>query len=146
MWKFWHYQPFILFNAYKQLSKWDKIINQSDYQDWKQYLASSQQTKPTLLTHQQLLYLNKHIMAVVRHHKKPMNCLRRCLALKALIEQCGGVCDLHIGVKIEKTGQVAAHSWISANGKLVNDSEPEISQYKEITHNNALFAKAHIRG
>jgi len=145
MWKVWRYQPVILLQAYSQLSKWNRLINQTDYQHWKHHLASHPNPNCTNLSYQQLVYLNKHVMAVARHHPKPMNCLRRCFALKALIEQRGGMCDMHIGVKIEEDGQVAAHSWISANGQLINDSEQEIKQYKEITHNNALFAKATIQ-
>ena len=156
MWKVWQYKPWLLLQAYRQLSKWDRIIRQQSYAQWKHHLASKHAAitpeqsesntaaKQEALSHNQLLYINKHILAVARHHPRPMNCLRRCLALKAIIEQGGGECQLHIGVKIETNGQVAAHSWISANGRLVNDSPEEIGQYKEITHNNALFAKARL--
>jgi hypothetical protein len=73
-----------------------------------------------------------------------MNCMRRRLALKAMIEKRQGLCQFHIGVKIDAKGQVSAHSWISANEQLINDSVDKINQYKEIRHNNALFAKATI--
>jgi hypothetical protein len=38
-----------------------------------------------------------------------------------------------------------AHSWLSVNGLVINDSIEEVSQYKEITHNNALFEKTALQ-
>jgi hypothetical protein len=43
MWKFWQYQPLILLEAYQELNKWDKVIKQQDYANWKHHLASPSQ-------------------------------------------------------------------------------------------------------
>lgn len=128
--------------AYWQLSKWDRIIRRKPYESWKQYLASPKNVEhhsnlsPVILS-----MLTKHVSAVARTHSSDMNCMRRCLALKTLIEQRQGLCQFHIGVKIDHNGLMQAHSWLSANGVLVNDSIEEVSRYKEITHNNTLFEK-----
>lgn len=69
-----------------------------------------------------------------RNHLRPMNCLRRCLTQQQLLQQRQYFCKLHIGVKITD-GLVQAHSWLSFNGDIINDSNEVISQYTELNKN-----------
>lgn len=169
-WKIFQYKPLLLFEAWRLLNKWDYIISKQDFADWKHHLTSQDDLNQTPDKAAELtgfsqadavnsvgnvnnlvgpdksifIALHVHIQVIVRHHYKHMNCLRRCLALKEMIERRHGNCRLHIGVRFDETGKVAAHSWLSANGQLLNDSQQEITKYKEITSDNALFASRHL--
>ncbi|MFC4700829.1 lasso peptide biosynthesis B2 protein [Glaciecola siphonariae] len=141
------YNYLILLESLWYLRKWDRIIGGKAFEQWQEYLdASSKNAYATNLSSAQMQKLRKHIDAIVRKYPKELNCMRRCLALKSMIERRGGHCTLHIGVKFTGTEAkasktLAAHAWLSAQGTLINDTPSQISQYQEITHNNALFGK-----
>ncbi|NOY62374.1 MAG: lasso peptide biosynthesis B2 protein, partial [Gammaproteobacteria bacterium] len=63
--------------------------------------------------------------AAARHHIRPMNCLRRTVAQKLMLARRGIAVCVHVGVKKEGAG-FAAHSWLSHNQKILNDS-PDVT-------------------
>lgn len=161
------YRMTLLAEAMWYLLKWDRAISKQAFHRWQHHLnsapliTSDTTTKATPsqlteLTEQKLTYttlqdIQKHIDLIVRRSPKAFNCMRRCLALKSMIERRGAQCRLHIGIKLSRTqntqsqssadNTLAAHAWISANEKLINDSHDVISQYQEITHESALFSQ-----
>jgi len=66
-----------------------------------------------------------------RNHYKHMNCLRRCLCQKELLNDVNITTKLHLGVKFVE-GKLAAHSWLSSNHIIINDSDEVISTYQEL--------------
>lgn len=55
-----------------------------------------------------------------RHHLRPMTCLPRSLALKALLRRQGAEADLRIGVRRD-AGRLLAHAWIEQDGTPVDE-------------------------
>jgi hypothetical protein len=74
-----------------------------------------------------------------------MNCLRRCLCQQQLLATKHYVCQLHIGVKITDNN-VQAHSWLSYEGALINDSEELIKQYTELEKSTNTKILSALRG
>jgi hypothetical protein len=171
MWKLTKYNWPLLLECLWYLHKWDKVIRKQAYASWKHNLDSAHANKTTTdlsatsLSPQQLHTFSKHIDVIVRHYPKELNCMRRSLALKSIIERRSGKCKLHIGVKLEltepstvssenaqtkknenkpKTPTMAAHAWITVNTFIVNDTPEKIAEYQEITRNNTLFSNANI--
>lgn len=67
-----------------------------------------------------------------RHHWTPMNCLRRSLVQKRLLAKCGLAASLHIGVRVAPSGAVEAHAWLSAGGRLLNDTAEHVAGYQAL--------------
>lgn len=63
-----------------------------------------------------------------RYHYRPMNCLRRCLAQHRLLAEQGIVATVHFGARRGDEG-LAAHSWLTVKGRVVNDSEDVVERY-----------------
>ncbi|WP_395341881.1 lasso peptide biosynthesis B2 protein [Ningiella sp. W23] len=140
---FTRYNPLMLLEAMRDLHRWDRVLSEESYESYKHALKNpSEDTKQSKHTLATIRELHRHLDAVVRHHNKDMNCMRRCLALKSMIERRGEQCKLHIGVKMDasKPSPLAAHSWITYKGVLINDSADEIAQYKEITNEEFRMA------
>ena len=57
-----------------------------------------------------------------RRHLRPMTCLPRSLALRALLRRHGIEADLLIGVRRE-AGSLRAHAWIEDAGRPVGEPE-----------------------
>ena len=140
----------LLIEAFWYLLKWDRIINKRAFKDWQQHLniATTPAKTEKSLSLSDIQNLRKAIDAIVRRSPRPLNCMRRCLALKTMIERRGEQCQLHIGVKFEHSGsdaqskQLKAHAWITSKGTVINDNAESLSQYQEITHHNVLFTQA----
>lgn len=85
----------------------------------------------------------KHINSVfdiaVRHNYKSMNCLRRCLALKAVLNRNTQPSELHIGVRMDSNKNVQAHSWLTSKDTLINDNQNNIDTYQEIADAETIF-------
>ncbi len=72
-----------------------------------------------------------------RHHLRPMNCLRRTLAGKRMLERRGIVSRVHIGVNSQQGGGLAAHAWLSdPRGGVLNDSADVARRYRELMPDN----------
>jgi hypothetical protein len=126
--------------------KWDLLVSFFHYKYWRLTFAQkplkqqpfkqqpSEQAKPDNKHSESL----PHILGIIRlservgrHHLRHMNCLRRCLCQQQLLATKHYICQLHIGVKITEN-KVQAHSWLSYQGALINDSEETVSQYTEL--------------
>ena len=122
--------------------KWDLLISFFNYKYWPITFdknATIIEGNPGL---SQVLDIIRLSEKVGRHHIRKMNCLRRCLCQQQLLEKRHYICDLHIGVKVSLNG-VKAHSWLTFNNMLINDSEELIKQYTELeksTNSNILAA------
>lgn len=140
----------LLIEALWYLLKWDRIINKRAFSEWQQHLNVDvvPANKQANLSLSDIQKMRKAIDAIVRRSPRPLNCLRRCLALKTMIERRGEQCQLHIGVKFEhvdsepQSKQLKAHAWITSKATVINDNAESLSQYQEITHHNALFTQA----
>ena len=159
-----HYRLLVILEASFYLHKYHFLIAYKDYTDWMHHLVnidfvSQDLVRQTRVRHKSIApqknarssmtpeaakLLNSHLQAVVRHSPVELNCLRRCLALKAMIERREGNCKLHIGVKINGKGKLLAHSWLSVDDALVNDSVANVNEYREITHTNSLFFRSFL--
>lgn len=64
--------------------------------------------------------LAKLVNVAARFHLRPMTCLPRSLALRALLRQHGVEADLLIGVRREN-GMLRAHAWIEDAGQPVGE-------------------------
>ena len=137
------------FNEYKILlkswilyAKWDWRVSKQSYKKWQKHVVS--QTASTELetnisanfndATKTLAIINLNEMAG-RNHYKHMNCLRRCLSQKELLNSFNIETKLHLGVKFVD-GKLAAHSWLSSNNQIINDSAEVISTYKELKTSN----------
>lgn len=137
------------FNEYKILlkswilyAKWDWRVSKQSYKKWQKHVVS--QTASTELETNTLANSNdaNKILAIInlnemagRNHYKHMNCLRRCLSQKELLNSFNIETKLHLGVKFVD-GKLAAHSWLSSNNQIINDSAEVISTYKELKTSN----------
>jgi len=137
------------FNEYKILlkswilyAKWDWRVSKQSYKKWQKHVVS-QTASPELETNtsancndvnKTLAIINLNEMAG-RNHYKHMNCLRRCLSQKELLNSFNIETKLHLGVKFVD-GKLAAHSWLSSNNQIINDSAEVISTYKELKTSN----------
>jgi hypothetical protein len=120
--------------------KWDLLVSFFHYRHWqlrfdKNILSENKSCLPQVLD---IIRLSEK---VGRHHLRKMNCLRRCLCQKQLLEKRHYPCELHIGVKMAD-GNLKAHSWLSYNEVLINDSEEIIQQYTalEKSANNDILS------
>jgi hypothetical protein len=64
----------------------------------------------------------------VRNHIRPMNCLRRSLALHRLLVRRGMASRLVIGVR-RPAGGLEAHAWVESAGRVVGDRSDVASHY-----------------
>jgi hypothetical protein len=122
--------------------KWDLLVSFCNYRYWQlsfdknNIISESKSSLPEVLN---IIRLSEK---VGRHHLRKMNCLRRCLSQKQLLEKRHYPCELHIGIKITD-GKLNAHAWLSYNEVLINDSEEMIQQYsalKKSTNSKILSA------
>ena len=122
--------------------KWKSYLHQPQTKSLIQYNLSASvksiDSEKQTLELQIALSVGRHIDAVVRYSPFEFNCMRRCLALKQLLQQKHIYPQLHIGVKFENDQTLAAHSWLSLHGNLINDSTENIFSYTELTNNENL--------
>lgn len=117
--------------------KWDLLISFFNYKRWQSHLSYSSRINTVLnkkvITSDFLHKVIKLNEKAGRNHLRKMNCLRRCLCQKELLNSLGIACSLHLGVKFVD-GKLAAHSWLSFNGEVINDSQDVISTYEELVN------------
>lgn len=143
------YRPLLLIETLIALHKWHKIIGKQPYEQWREQVFDTQHTTAshTYASNdiEQANIIRKHIDAIVRNYPIEFNCMRRCMALKSMLAKRTIHSQMHIGVKLDKqkgSGKLDAHSWITVNDVLINDSQERISEYTEITNQNALLTQA----
>lgn len=125
--------------------KWDLLISFFSYKRWQSHLACLNSTnsysKNQSIAPERLHNIIKLNEKAGRNHFRKMNCLRRCLCQKELLNNVGIDCALHLGVKFVE-GKLAAHSWLSINNDIINDSQEVVSTYEElinVNNENALL-------
>ncbi|GAC16432.1 lasso peptide biosynthesis B2 protein [Aliiglaciecola lipolytica] len=133
-----------ILKAYWLLAKWDYKISKQPYAKWKSDLdsnsvdlSSSPNQRFDAYPQQQYVQVAQLFGKVTRHHYRKMNCLRRCMALKELLISMHMPSNLHIGVRFAP--ELQAHSWLSVNGFIINDSKEVVSTYTEITNKSQFF-------
>lgn len=106
---------------------WHAIIAYLPFRLWKHHIMdiSSQSTDMPLLEVRKLIKLSE---SVGRHHFIKINCLRRCMVQKSLLERMGISSHLAIGVKKNQQG-FAAHCWLTYQNQIINDSQYTTSEY-----------------
>lgn len=131
----------IVLNCWCVFFKWHLFIRFVDYNKWKHKLYASKPNRAANTNLSQLKEIIQLSELVARHHLTHMNCLRRCLTQKQLLDKACFSCQLHIGVMIE-SGKVKAHAWLTHNEHLINDTQSEIEKYSELTDldENNIFA------
>ncbi len=67
-------------------------------------------------------HLVKLVDVAARNHVRPMTCLPRSLALKALLDRQGLEADLRIGVRRD-VGNLLAHAWVEQAGAPLGEAE-----------------------
>jgi hypothetical protein len=135
-------QVLLLSEMWLVFLKWDLLVSFFHYRHWQLRFDKNHIFSENKLGLPQVLDIIRLSEKVGRHHIRKMNCLRRCLCQKQLLEKRHYPCELHIGVKIAD-GSLKAHSWLSYNEVLINDSEEIIQQYTALeksVNNNILTA------
>jgi hypothetical protein len=64
-----------------------------------------------------------------RNHVTPVNCLRRSLALRALLLRRGIPAVMRVGARTAD-GSLLAHAWVEVGGKVVGESERTVGEYE----------------
>lgn len=145
--KFSFQELMVLFEAWFVFLKWDLLISYTRYENWKSEIAKLSGINPSTkefaapTSPDQIKKIIKLSETVARHHIRKMNCLRRCLSQKQMLEKRGFNTKMHIGVCIEQE-KLKAHAWLSFQGLIINDNEDVSSRYSELTSVNeqAIFS------
>ena len=77
-------------------------------------------------------HLARLVDAAARFHLRPITCLPRSLALRALLRRHGIEADLLIGVRRED-GEIKAHAWIEDAGRPVGESADVRSRFRPLS-------------
>lgn len=124
---------------------WHCLIAYVPFRFWKQHMTNNSNqlanTSLPLTKVQQLIQLSE---SVGRHHFIKVNCLRRSMVQKALLNRMGISSQLVIGVK-KSQKLFAAHCWLTYQNQIINDSQDNTSEYitlEKIDANNASIIKA----
>ena len=118
---------------------WHLVIAYLPFRFWRHHITetSTQLKDMPLCKVRQLIKLSE---SVGRHHVVKVNCLRRCMVQKSMLNRMGISSHLIIGVK--KTQQdLAAHCWLTYQNQIINDTQNTTNEYialektKANTHN-----------
>ena len=128
---------------------WHGVITYLPFRFWKQHIidSSNQLTEGIVLegvrAEEEMRQLIKLSESVGRNHIVKVNCLRRSMVQKSLLNRMGINCHLAIGVK--KSQKVfAAHCWLTYKNKIINDTQNNTSEYitlQKIDSSNASIFK-----
>ena len=59
-------------------------------------------------------------------------CLTQALALRWLLQRCGEVVQVHIGVRKNDEGEFAAHAWLEKEGRVLIGGKLSPTRYKRL--------------
>ncbi len=104
--------------------KWDWLISFTQYSNWQGEIANltsendavAPENKADEASLSQLTLVIKLSEKVAKHHIRKMNCLRRCLTQKQMLQKRGYPTRMHIGVAIDNE-TLKAHAWLTYQGK-----------------------------
>ncbi len=130
----------LLIEAWLSLAWVDLLIRFSPYERWRYLLNSDEQSTQTQQKELDIGPLIAMSEKVARHHLFSMNCLRRTLAQKKMLAKRGVLAHVHIGVK-KGGGRFEAHSWLSYNSRVLNDSADVTERYVELKRDQWPNAK-----
>jgi hypothetical protein len=137
LFKFSIKELWVLLEAWFIFVKWDLLISFTQYETWRNKIilspnldnATSSIDDATLAKQIKLIIKLSEIAA--RFQIRKMNCLRRCLSQQQMLKKRGFSAQMHIGVRFEEE-QLLAHSWLTLQGKVINDSEDVTDRYSEL--------------
>jgi hypothetical protein len=121
---------------------WHLIITYLPFRLWKHHIADTphQLTDMPISEVRRLIKLSE---SVGRHHFIKVNCLRRCMVQKSLLNRIGISNKLIIGVK-KSQQNFAAHCWLTHQNQVINDSLDSTNEYialEKIENNTANIFK-----
>jgi hypothetical protein len=133
----------ILLEAWVVFLKWDWLISFTQYSNWQGEIANltsendavAPENKADEASLSQLTLVIKLSEKVAKHHIRKMNCLRRCLTQKQMLQKRGYPTRMHIGVAIDNE-TLKAHAWLTYQGKIINDSDDVTTRYGELKAKN----------
>lgn len=88
--------------------------------------TSSADRESPLSFHNRERSLAMAMNTAAHHHFRPMTCLRRSLALQAMLARRGRFATLRLGFR-KSEGTLTAHAWLELDSRVINDS-PTIAQ------------------
>jgi hypothetical protein len=121
---------------------WHMVIAYLPYRFWKQSI-SAKAKNITDISITEIRNLIRITESVGRHHFVKVNCLRRCMVQKSVLQRRGIDCTLVFGVK-KTQNTFAAHCWLTHQNQIINDSQDTTSEYvalEKADTNNANILK-----
>ena len=135
---------------------WHCVIEYLPFRLWKHHIIDNSSKSPDMPLHKvdeseivedikekkarQLIQLSE---SVGRNHFVKVNCLRRCMVQKSLLNRLGINSQLTIGVK--KSQKIfAAHCWLTYQNRIINDTQNNTNEYialEKITSQNVSVFK-----
>lgn len=133
----------ILLEAWLVFLKWDWLISFTQYGNWQAEIANLSEIKNSAINNKerdetslaQVAQVVKLSEKIARHHLRKMNCLRRCLTQKQMLQKRGYTTQMHIGVAIDNE-KLKAHAWLTYQGKVINDTDDVTTRYNELKAKN----------
>lgn len=127
----------LLSEAWFIFLKWDYVISFRSHAHWRKkvsyFVTEPSSYNPALTSSVQAQIDHIIVLSEIagRHHLRHMNCLRRCLTQKQLLQKRKFNSKLHLGVKFEGS-QLKAHAWLTFQGKVINDTDDIVKSYSEL--------------
>ena len=127
----------ILVEAWCELAWVHGRLSRGGFQTWRSWLqarSKGETTNPSSsLTHiaRKVERLSALAEIAACYHLTDMNCLRRTLALKRLLERRGIPTLVHIGTRLNTKG-LEGPAWLSWEGEVVNDDPCVLGQFTEL--------------
>lgn len=110
----------------------DIILRYRPFQRWRGWLNTALNEQPNQTGNARMLAKTRRLIRLseiaARHHWSNMNCLRRSLVQKRLLQRRHIAVSLSIGV-CHQGEQFKAHAWLSQQGSILNDTSENIVQY-----------------
>lgn len=131
-------QKRLFIHAWLIFAKWDLLIRFTPYSFWRSRIFSVQNTRVKFSDNDSSVARARDIVRIIEkagmHHWTHMNCLRRCIVSRQVLNKLGYHSQLCFGVKKSSEG-IEAHSWLELHGNAINDSEEEIAKYSKLVAN-----------
>ena len=124
-------QGLVVVLAWLMFIVWHIAISYLPYRWWRAALTRRSDIQPQANIHVRAMAIVSLSEKAARHHFVKINCLRRCMVQKQLLQLHNINSQLSIGVKKEHN-KFAAHCWLVVNNHIINDSIAETSRYVEL--------------
>lgn len=124
-------QQLVVVHAWHLFIIWHLKISHFPYRIWRNALYKHSEFQDDPKVHLRAIDLCNLIEKAARHHFIKINCLRRCMVQKQILDAHKINSQLCIGVKKDQN-KVAAHCWLVVNNHIINDSEYETQRYIEL--------------